>query len=285
MVVRAPADRRFRRAHVRPARRRRPWIIRGSVLGGVIVLMVLATLTAYGAVRLASSSQALVVKDMTVNGNLRLSRGEIIALLDGIQGTNMLTLDLEHFRQRLMGSPWVADADIRRVLPSTIVVVIFEREPIGIGRFGNDLYLMDGRAAIIDTYGPPHADLDLPIIDGLAATGHNNEMLVDTARGILAVSLLQALTIRPDIAKQVSQIDVSDLRNAMVVFKGDSTAVRVGEQDFVRRLQAYLDLMPALRERIPNIDYVDLRFDGRIYVRPHKAVTQAQSELEDLSGS
>ena len=284
MVVRAPADRRFRRAHVRPARRR-PWIIRGWVHRGVLVLMVLGTLTTYGVVRLASSSQALVVKDMTVNGKLRLSHGEVVALLDGIQGANMLTLDLEHFRQRLMGSPWVADADIRRVLPSTVVVVILEREPIGIGRFGNNLYLIDGRAAIIDTYGPPHADLDLPIIDGLAAAGHGNGIRVDAARGILAVSLIQALTARPDIAKQISQIDVADLRNAMVVFKGDSTAVRVGEQDFVRRLQAYLDLMPVLRERIPNIDYVDLRFDGRIYVRPHQAITQVQSKPEDLSGS
>ena len=119
----------------------------------------------------------------------------------------------------------------------------------------------------------------------MAAAGQGNGGRVDAARGILAVSLIQALTVRPDISKQVSQIDVADLRNAMVVFKGDSTAVRVGEQDFVRRLQAYLDLMPALRERIPNIDYVDLRFDGRIYVRPHQAVTQVQSKLEDLSGS
>jgi hypothetical protein len=26
--------------------------------------------------------------------------------------------------------------------------------------------------------------------------------------------------------------------------------------------------MPALKERIPEIDYVDLRYDERVYVRP-----------------
>jgi hypothetical protein len=38
----------------------------------------------------------------------------------------------------------------------------------------------------------------------------------------------------------------------------------------VERLQAYFDLAPTLREQVPSIDYVDLRFDERVYVRPAK---------------
>ncbi len=41
----------------------------------------------------------------------------------------------------------------------------------------------------------------------------------------------------------------------------------LGEDRFLARLQSYLDLASALRERVPEIDYVDLRFDDRIYVR------------------
>ena len=44
--------------------------------------------------------------------------------------------------------------------------------------------------------------------------------------------------------------------------------LHVGEDRFLERLLAYLDLAPALRERVPEIDYVDLRFEERIYVRP-----------------
>ena len=46
--------------------------------------------------------------------------------------------------------------------------------------------------------------------------------------------------------------------------------LRVGDSNFVERVQSYLDLAPALRERVPQIDYVDLRFDERVYVRPVK---------------
>ena len=33
-------------------------------------------------------------------------------------------------------------------------------------------------------------------------------------------------------------------------------------------MESYLQLAAALRDRVSDIDYVDLRFDGRIYVRP-----------------
>jgi hypothetical protein len=44
--------------------------------------------------------------------------------------------------------------------------------------------------------------------------------------------------------------------------------VYVGEERFLERLRSYLALSAALQERIADIDYVDLRFEDRIYVRP-----------------
>ena len=52
------------------------------------------------------------------------------------------------------------------------------------------------------------------------------------------------------------------------MLKDDTALVHIGDEQFVERLQSYLDLVPALRERVPEIDYVDLRFDERVYVRP-----------------
>ena len=78
---------------------------------------------------------------------------------------------------------------------------------------------------------------------------------------------------RPEYGRQISQIDVSDARNAVVLLEGDPTLIRLGHERFVERLQSYLELAPALRERVPAIDYVDLRFDERVYVRPARGST------------
>src|SRR5262249_30174151 len=74
-----------------------------------------------------------------------------------------------------------------------------------------------------------------------------------------------------DIGRRLSQIDVSNLHDAVVILSGDTAVIHLGEEQFLPRLQSYLELAPALRERVPEIDYVDLRFDERIYVKPANA--------------
>jgi cell division protein FtsQ len=118
-----------------------------------------------------------------------------------------------------------------------------------------------------DQYGPQYADLDLPIIDGLAITPGNGST-TDGARADLAARVIGAVRSRPELARRLSQIDVTDLHNASVILSGDPAVLYLGEDQFLQRLQSYIDLAPALRERVAEMDYVDLRFDERIYVRP-----------------
>jgi cell division protein FtsQ len=266
-AVQTQTDKRFRRAHVKPARARRwklDWktAVKASVALAVVVFVV------YTAASMVLSAGALVIQKITVTGNSRMSRGEVIALMDGLRGQNMLTADLEGWRKRLKSSPWVADAAIRRVLPGTVAVVVLERDPIGIGRIGDDLYLIDRRGAIVDAFGPNYAELDLPIISGLSADSQEGGLLIDEARAQLATRVIDALSVRKDIAARVSEIDVTDERDAVVLFKDETVNLRIGDDQFLRRLESYVDLSPALRERVANIDYVDLRFDERVYVRP-----------------
>lgn len=266
--VAAATDKRFRRAHVKPARRRPAWG-RQAWLGLRVAGAV--GLAAYGAWRgtaLLAESPALQVSHLVVRGHERLAPGEVLALVDDLRGRNILTARLEGWRDRLLSSPWVRDATLRRVLPSTVEIVVEERRPMGVARIGDQMYLVDDAGEVVDEYGPAYADIDLPIIDGLTAPRRDAGTSFDPARVELAARLLRSLATRPEIARQVSQIDVGDLRNAVVILEGDTALLRLGDTAFVERLQQYLDLAPALRERVDGIDYVDLRFDDRLYVRP-----------------
>jgi cell division protein FtsQ len=268
--VSAPADKRFRRSRVSPARKRRWWQPRWWTIARIGTTCLVAGFALYQTIGFVLASDALTVTRITVQGNQRMSHGEVLGLLDGLSGTSIVMADLESWRQKLLMSPWVADASIRRMFPGTLAVVVEERQPIGIGRIKGTLYLIDQTGTVIDEFGPNYADLDLPIVDGLSPKGEEDQ-LMDQARAALAGRLMSELARRPTLAGQVSQIDVTDSRNAIVLLKGDTALLRVGDERFTERLQSYLDLMPALRERMPDIDYVDLRFDERVYVRPHSA--------------
>jgi cell division protein FtsQ len=268
MPVATSFDKRFRRAHLsasrtRPVRFRRPWVaLRRACLAALVAY------AGYRGVRLVLHAPLLHVARIAVTGNSRLSNGEVLAMMGGLKGENILFLDLPACRRRLLGSPWVADATVRRVLPSTIEVAIVERHPLGIGRLGGELFLVDERGGVIEEYGPKYSELDLPIIDGLAGSSPEGEPLIDEARASLAARLLTALRARPDLAKRISQIDVSDAHNAEVILEHDAAVVRLGEGRFVERLQSYLELAPTLHEKVAAIDYVDLRFGERVYVGP-----------------
>lgn len=264
MPVTAPADRRFLRAQVKPGRLHSPWRARLNVARAVLVALLLLAAGWWGA-EMTMRSPLLQVSRVVVTGNHRLSAREVQALLDGLRGRSILAVNLDEWRKRVLASPWVEDATLRRSLPSTIEVAVTERYPIAIGRIADELYLVDDRGAVIDEFGPRYADLDLPILDGLGAVP-GREPELDERRAQLAARLLGAVRARPGLARRISQLDVSDPHDAVVIVEGDTARVRLGEEQFLERLESYLDLASTLRERVPDIDYVDLRFGERVYV-------------------
>jgi cell division protein FtsQ len=269
-AVAAPSDRRFRRAHLKPSRKRGRWDALVKPLAGYAALIALVGYATYRLSVVAAGAHVLRVDAIVIHGNERLSSGEVLATLSGLRGENLVSTNLDSWRRRLMTSPWVSDAVLRRSLPSTIEVLIHERQPIGIGRIAGEMYLVDDRGVIIDRYGPQYADLDLPIIDGLGAAPHDAPTLTDEARADLAARVIAAAKTKSKLASRLSQVDVSDLHNASVILTGDPTIVQLGDDQFAQRLQGYLDLAPALHQRVADIDYVDLRFGDRVYVRPTK---------------
>jgi cell division septal protein FtsQ len=268
MSVKAPTEKNFRRARLKPGKRR--GATRRVSWRGVrmVVVATLVTYAAYRAFDLAVGASALQVRSISVHGNVRLSAGEVRALAEGIRGKSLLTADLAAYRRRLLASPWVAEVALRRVLPSTIEVFVSERQPMGLCRLQKQLYLIDRSGVVIDEFGPQYAEFDLPIIDGLVRPPSSGQPAIDERRADLAARVLEGIAPRPDLARSISQIDVADLHDAIVLIDGDMALLHLGDDRFLERLQSYVDVAPALRERVQDIDYVDLRFKDRLYVRP-----------------
>lgn len=272
MSVKAPAEKNFRRAKVRPGAKRGGGLLRRLSwrAGRWAAAAIVVAYAGYRATALVLHASGLQVRRIDVHGNVRLSSGAVQTIVDGLRGSNILTADLNGYRRRLMESPWVADAELRRLLPSTVEVFVSERRPMGLCRLGSALYLVDAHGTLIDEFGPQYSEFDLPIVDGLARSPNLGRPVVDETRAELAARLIDAVSQRKDLAQRISQIDVSDAHDAVVLLQNDGAMLHLGEDKFLERLQSYVDLAPALRQRVPDIDYVDLRFDERVYVRPAK---------------
>ena len=202
MPVKAPAERNFRRAPAKAARRRRfrprlSWTVARRVLS-----LLLFVFGIYQSLAFAFTTPLLRVSRISVHGNVRLSSGEVQALVDDLRGTSILRVDLEAFRRRLVESPWIAEVGLRRVLPSTVEIFVSERRPIGLCRMGPDLYLVDETGTVIDQFGPQYSEFDLPIVDGLVSPGGGGANgSIDTGRAELAARVIAELGRNKQIAQ------------------------------------------------------------------------------------
>jgi cell division septal protein FtsQ len=66
----------------------------------------------------------------------------------------------------------------------------------------------------------------------------------------------------------VSQVDVSNLNDAVVILNDDPALLHTGDEQFADRVQSYVDLASRLHEDVPQIDAVDLRFGDNVFVKP-----------------
>jgi len=264
----APSDRRFRRAQVKPSRQRKVLLERIARIVRLVAAVVAVVAGIYYGAHAVAQAHTLQVQDIRIRGNQHLAKGEVLAILEGLRGEHILATDLNEWRQRLMGSPWIEYAALRRLLPSTVEIVIRERRPLALARMGGTLFLIDDEGLVIDEYGRNYAQLDLPIVDGLTNGPPTNGPTIDPARAYLAGRVISALGPRPDLLQRVSQLDVTNPHDAVLLLDQDLAFIHVGEDEFLERLQSYLDLSEALRARIPDIEYADLRFADRVYVRP-----------------
>lgn len=244
------------------------------MLARIVVATVVLVAVGWWCAAVVSRASVLRVEHLDVVGNQHLSAGAVAGLLEGLKGRNILFVNLEEWRVKVLASPWVADATLRRALPNSIEVHVVERRPLAISRVQGELFLIDDRGGVIDQYGPRYAEFDLPIIDGLSPAASPGAT-ANARRVWLASRLLQDVRSKPDLARRISQVDVSDPKDAVVIVDQDTARVRLGEGQFAERLQSYLDMAQALRERVPSIDYVDLRFGERWVVGSQGATVPA----------
>ena len=237
------------------------------VVPGALLAALVGVPSAYSAAGGVQRAAGFRVSTIVVNGTHWASEGEVRGAAEPFRGQHILALDLDAARAALRALPWIADVQLRRVLPSTLEVRVRERTPVGIARVGRRLYLVDRDGVLLDDYGPRFSELRLAIVDGLEGRGGAVEE-IDRRRAALAARLIRQVSGHEDLAERISQIDVRDAEDAVVLLNGDPTRIHLGAERFVERLTTYLDVAPTLRAHVSDIDAVDLRFGRRIYVRP-----------------
>ncbi len=100
-------------------------------------------------VQAVTTGAGFAVEDVRVSGNEHTSEIDILQLL-GLDGsTSLLGLDIAAARAALSDLPWVESAEVRKIYPRAVEVVLRERQAYGIWQHGTELSLIEKSGSVI----------------------------------------------------------------------------------------------------------------------------------------
>lgn len=155
---RRPVRRRSSRHPRHPAARRRRLLVRGGVL--VAVLGLLAWLL-WG-------SPVLAVSVVRVDGAGTLTAAEVVDVAGIDEGTPLLRVDVDAAEARVARLPQVADVEVTRGWPRSVVVTVVERVPVAVVEEEDGTRsLVDADGVLFDTVTgrPPAGVVPLDVAD------------------------------------------------------------------------------------------------------------------------
>jgi cell division protein FtsQ len=192
---------------------------------------------------------------------------------------NILRIDLHRLKARLEKEPWIRKVEIRRILPSDLIIYVQERSPSAILELDGALMLADNEGSLLDAYDPQYGKLNVPVLKGFVgkdAAGYQLNFQENAARIRQALDMLSEIgSGSAEYVSKISEVDISDPNNLKIFLVDDSAEVYLGEKDYLKRFQNLIDNLNVYYEKVKSQNndiawVVDLRHVGKIVYSPRR---------------
>lgn len=171
---------------------------------------------------------------------------------------NILRLDPSRVKAGLEANPWVKEAHIRKVFPSSLAVDIQPRLPTAILDAGGG-YLLGRDGIPIEPALPGDADR-LPVFRDGAQFAEDRELKLARAWACWE-------DCGAEIKARISVLDVTDPDDLVLTFRDDPVVLRLGTESYGMKITTYLAGRNRWSRDLGPLEYVDLRFPDRIYLK------------------
>ncbi|WP_375402931.1 cell division protein FtsQ/DivIB [uncultured Sphingomonas sp.] len=165
------------------------WTMLGVVGASVVAAASWAGMPAMIGAELSEGAgrAGLRVGRIEITGLKRMSRLDVYAVAMEQRSLAMPSVDLAAVRGKLLRYGWIADAQVSRRLPDTLLVNIVERVPAAVWQDGGRLTLIDAEGVLLAPVAPGEAfDLPLRIGPGADRQERGYQALLAAAPGLRA---------------------------------------------------------------------------------------------------
>lgn len=222
--------------------------------GFIGILLVLIILIA-GFLFIRSSYFA--VGSVIVEGNKYVSVEDVYRIADIPDAVNIFNLNTSTIKTRLLHDLRIAEADVSRQFPGTIVIRITERKPIAYVASNYGFLEIDRQGVVLAVY-KNIKNVNVPMITGVRL---DNQYVGDTIENTVIKSIVQYLSALDEATlNQFSEINFRT-PDQVVAYTVKSMQIRLGSHEKLPdKANLTNEILRELRSKKVQIEYIDLNF-------------------------
>lgn len=172
---------------------------------------------------------------------------------------NILICNLDYLRLKLQALSGVKEARLEKILPSTLRVEVFPRTP--------QIYVRRGLYFLVDEEGQvlsQTTEVENSSYPVLEDEDYFNSSYQEKVR--LACQALSG--VEPGVSPLIRRLFFKKDLRLEVELVGDPVRLILSPENFAEQLNYYLANREAWAQTLGPLEYVDLRIEGRAYVKP-----------------
>ncbi len=194
------------------------------------------------------------LKKIIVKNCRLLTPGDVISLSEIKRGTRIGDIDLTYAEKKVSSSPYVKKSAVKRIYPATVVITVWEDDPVAYLNSAGTLRYVNRNGAVLGK-AKPGEGYDLPVI-------------VSGDTGTAASFIQDCLSTSMFTYHHISEVAVTDRGIELYLVKS-SAPVIIGKDDYRKKIvilenflkNEYNDLT------FSRIEYIDLRFDRQVVLK------------------
>ena len=209
------------------------------------------------------------IENVIIKGNDCLSEDRIFCK-SGIQlGENIFKLDLIKSKGSLMQEPWIKEVEIKRVIPSKIIISIKERKPAVIVHTGEEYFFFTKEGIVLSKIDRSEEGFDLPLILGLELDETKiGEIISKPGFRTALESINSAEVILP---KKFCRVEILSPDDFMICNEDDTLKVRVnGPEGVINKENLLREALEKIEREKLLVEYIDIRFKDSLVIKLKK---------------
>jgi len=235
-----------------------------AVLRTMLVMLAIAV-AATMLYRRTQSDARFAIRHVEINGAQHTSRADLDALRTRYAGKNLFHIDIAGLRREVVALPWVSRVEVEKKLPDTLRILVVERVPVALAETDKGVAYVDESGSAFAELTPAVGDPDLPMVTGASGA--------ELARCVTVLRRLRAQDA--ELYARVSEVRPLP-PNGFAFFDRQLRApIYANEKDLPAKWRDFYAIAAAEQFAAGEIAYADLRFDGRVVVKPLRVMPAA----------